>query len=89
MNTVIISVFNAAVNIPNMSSNETVELAGSNVSATELKNKRPFSALKSVGAWKHRCKSPGTFRIFTLCTAMFLFVLTGRQRVKGTAGLWF
>ena len=50
MNTVIISVFNAAVNIPNMSSNETVELAGSNGSATELKNKRPFSALKSVGA---------------------------------------
>ena len=51
MNIVIIPVFNAAVNIPNMSSNETVELAGSNGSATELKNKRPpFSALKSVGA---------------------------------------
>ena len=56
MNTVIIPVFNAAVNIPNMSSNENVESAGSNVSSTELKNKRPFSALKSVGAWKHRCK---------------------------------
>ena len=89
MNTVIISVFNAAVNILNMSSNETVELAGSNVSATKLKNKRPFSALNSVGAWKHRCQSPGTFRNFTLCTTMFLSVLTGRQRVKGTAGLWF
>ena len=48
MNIVIIPVFNAAVNIPNMSNNETVELAGSNGSATELKNKRPFSALKSV-----------------------------------------
>lgn len=50
MNIVIIPVFNAAVNIPNMSNNETVELAGSNGSATELKNKRPFSALKSVRA---------------------------------------
>ena len=87
MNTVIISLFNAAVNIPNMSSNETVELAGSNVSATELKNKRTFSALKSVGAWKHSCKSPGTFRNFTLCTTMFFSVLTGTKRVKGTAGL--
>ena len=84
MNTVIISVFNAAVNIPNMSSNETVELAGSNVSATVLKNERPFSALKSVVAWKHRCKSPGTSRNFTLCTTIFLSVLTGRS-----AGLWF
>ena len=89
MNIVIIPVFNAAVNIPNMSSNETVKLAGSNGSATELKNKLPFSALKSEGAWKQRCRSRGTFRNFTLCTTMFLSVLTGRQRVKDMAGLWF
>ena len=47
MNIVIIPVFNASVNIPNMSSNETVELAGSNVSATDLKN-AIFLALESV-----------------------------------------
>ena len=56
---------------------------------TELKNNRPFSALKSVGAWKHRYKSPGTFRNFTLCTTLFLSVPTGRQRVEETAGVWF
>lgn len=84
MNIVIIPMFNAAV-----SGNETVELVGSNFSATELKNKRPFSALKSVGAWKHICKSPGTFRNFTICATLFRSVPTGRHRVKGTAGLWF
>ena len=84
MNIVIIPMFNAAV-----SSNETVELVGSNISATELKNKRPFSALTSVGAWKHICKSPGTFRNFTVFATLFRSVPTGRHRVKGTAGLWF
>ena len=48
MNIVIIPMFNAAVNIPNVSSNDTVEQAGSNVSATELKN-TIFLALESVG----------------------------------------
>ena len=66
MNIVIIPMFNAAVSF-----NETVELVGSNFSATELKNKRPFSALKSVGVWKHICKSPGTFRNFTICATLF------------------
>ena len=79
--------FNAAK--PNMSSNETAELAGSNVSATEVKNKRRFSALRSVESWKHRCKSPGTLRNFTRYTTVVLSVLMGRQRVKGAAGLWF
>ena len=47
MNIVIIPMFNAAVNIPNVSGNDTVEQAGSNVSATELKN-AIFLALESV-----------------------------------------
>ena len=89
MNIAIIPLFNAAVTIPNMSRNETAELAGSNVSTTELKNKRRFSALRSVESWKHRCESPGTLRNFTRCTTVFLPVLMERQRVKGTAGLWF
>ena len=84
MNIVIIPLFNAAVAKPNMSSNETAESAG-----TELKNKRRFSALRSVESWKRRFKSPGTLRNFTRCTTVFLSVLMGRQRVKGTAGLWF
>ena len=89
MSIVIIPMFNAAVNIPKVSSNQTVKLAGSNVSETELKNKGSFSALKSVRAWKHRCKSPGTFRHFTLCTTLFLSLPKGRQRAKGTPGLLF
>ena len=48
MNIAIIPMFNAAVNIPKVSSNDTVEQAGSNVSATELKN-TIFLALESVG----------------------------------------
>ena len=47
MNIVIIPMFNTAVNIPNVSSNDTVEQAGSNVSAAELKN-AIFLALESV-----------------------------------------
>ena len=89
MNIAIIPLFNTAVTIPNMSSNETAELAGSNVSKTELKNKRRFSALRSVESWKHRCESPGTLRNFTRCTTVFLSVLTETQSVKGTASLWF
>ena len=47
MNIVIIPQFNAAVNIPNMSSNETDGQAGINVSVSELKNAF-FLALESV-----------------------------------------
>ena len=57
MNIVIIPMFNAAVNIPNVSSNDTVEQAGSKVSATELNN-AILLALESVETKKKHEYTP-------------------------------